>query len=208
MALIFDLDDTLFDHALAMERFLRGDYELTEQEVAAVLASAKRGKAPPDVLCRAIAAYVPRAPEVIWDEVQDRFGSYAKLSAPDVLDAARRLFTLGLLTNGGSRNQRNKIGALQLDRWIPADHIVVSGEIDAWKPDAKAFEAVLRACGADAARSVYVGDDPNHDIGGAQAVGMRTCWVARGRAFPDTPAPDWTIDSIADLADVWDEFPT
>ena len=36
---------------------------------------------------------------------------------------------LGILTNGPSTHQRNKIHALGLTRWIPEEHIVVSGDI-------------------------------------------------------------------------------
>ena len=42
--------------------------------------------------------------------------------------SGREVF-LGILSNGPSAHQWNKISALDLTKWIPEEHIVISGDI-------------------------------------------------------------------------------
>lgn len=207
-AILFDLDDTLFDHALAMSAFLRAEFNIGGETLARVLALDGRGRGPREPFCAAVGALVDLPGAEVWGAVQRSFGGYARLTAPDVVARASERFVVGVLTNGGRCNQMNKVRALGLAQWIDPDHIIISAQVGVAKPDPRAFAAALDAIGGIPATTVFVGDDPVDDIAGARGAGMRCCWVARGRSFPDTPAPDWTIESIADLPSAWDEFPT
>lgn len=84
---------------------------------------------------------------------------------------------LGILTNGPSEHQRNKIHALGLTRWIPERHMVVSGDIGASKPDRKAFRMFERKCCVRPEDTVMVGDNLEADIKGAEAAGWNALWV-------------------------------
>ena len=64
------------------------------------------------------------------------------------------------------------------------DAVVISAELGRRKPVPAIFEHALGRLGATAERTLFVGDDPNDDIEGAKAVGMRTAWVRPGVEAP------------------------
>jgi len=120
-----------------------------------------------------------------------------------LLDDLRRTYRLGLLTNGPVVAQHDKIRALG---WTDAfDALLVTGSLEAGKPDARAFETLLAELGTTAERTAYVGDDVEADVAGAAAAGLKPVQVC----YPGGPDPDPRAaahverDSlVADLADV------
>ncbi|MGM0590407.1 MAG: HAD family hydrolase [Halobacteriota archaeon] len=89
---------------------------------------------------------------------------------PEMLSTLSGAYRLGLLTNGPVVAQRAKLDRLP---WTDAfDVRLVTGELDAGKPDAAAFEALLEALGTTPEETVYVGDDVDADVAGASAAGM------------------------------------
>ena len=59
----------------------------------------------------------------------------------DTLDEIKhRGFILGLITDGRSVGQRNKINALKLDRWFDDENIIISEEFGSEKTDEKNFK--------------------------------------------------------------------
>jgi len=75
------------------------------------------------------------------------------------------------------------------------------------KPSAAFFAAALAELGADAARTVMVGDDVEGDVGGAQDAGLAGVLVRTGKFREDAVAasgiaPTRTIDSIADVPEL------
>ncbi|QCS41620.1 HAD family hydrolase [Natrinema versiforme] len=84
-------------------------------------------------------------------------------------------YRVGLLTNGPVRAQRDKLETLG---WEDAfDAALVTGELEAGKPDPRAFEAITDALGVDPVDAVYVGDEVEADIRGATEAGMRAIQV-------------------------------
>lgn len=69
---------------------------------------------------------------------------------------------LGVITDGRSETQWNKILALGLDRFIERKNIIVSGDIGEDKRTPHPFEALKSRVGAS--RYVYVGDNPSKDF--------------------------------------------
>jgi len=109
--------------------------------------------------------------------------------AESMLTALRRRYRVGLLTNGPTRAQREKLATLG---WEDAfDATVVSGELPAGKPDAAAFTALLDVLDAHADETVYVGDEVDADVGGASAAGLTVVQVV----FPGGPNPDPRADA-------------
>ncbi|WP_336025266.1 HAD family hydrolase [Halobellus salinisoli] len=87
-----------------------------------------------------------------------------------MLQRLREEYRVGLLTNGPRVAQRDKLSTLG---WADAfDAALVTGELDAGKPDVRAFEALLDALGSEADETVYVGDDVDADIAGAADAGL------------------------------------
>jgi 2-haloalkanoic acid dehalogenase type II len=74
------------------------------------------------------------------------------------------------------------------------------------KPDARIFEMLLGAARVRPERAVHVGDDPHADVEGARRAGIRAVWVNRGQAaWPaDLPAPDYSVGSLSELVTLLD----
>ncbi|MGE5175571.1 MAG: HAD family hydrolase [Hyphomicrobiales bacterium] len=83
------------------------------------------------------------------------------------------------------------------------DAVLDSARFGASKPDARIFEAALRAIDAGAERSWMVGDNPGADIEPALRMGLRACWVApESRRYPLEPAPTARVARFSDLEQV------
>jgi putative hydrolase of the HAD superfamily len=110
-----------------------------------------------------------------------------------VLRALAQQFTLGALTNGNADIAR--IGLDGLLRFC-----VTARETGVAKPHPAIFDAAAAAAGVPAEHILHVGDDPERDVHGARAVGMRTVWINRdGRAWPGGPPPDAQLNDLHGL---------
>jgi putative hydrolase of the HAD superfamily len=115
---------------------------------------------------------------------------------PDpVAESALQRWPCCVLTNGSDRLQRAKLAAITA--CVPTERVLVSGALGVAKPDVRAFRAAMALVGPSA---VMIGDDPRADIAGAQAVGLETVWMRRGRTWPaERPLPTRIIDRLEDL---------
>ena len=119
--------------------------------------------------------------------VELAFSQYRRLARgsfrlyPDVQGflgyAAARGVSLGLVTNGPSDVQRDKIDALGISRHTRA--VIISGEHGVAKPDPAIFHVALDALGVGPSVTWFVGDSLDHDIAGALSVGMTALWLNR-----------------------------
>jgi HAD superfamily hydrolase (TIGR01509 family) len=119
-----------------------------------------------------------------------------------MLDGLRdRGLAVAILSNGWNPLQLRKAQQAGFD-----GPVLVSSEIGVQKPEARAFEQLLRTLGTDAGATWYVGDDPRGDVAGAQAMGIRGVWMnwERGAYPPAIAPPDYTI---ADLSELLELFP-
>jgi len=111
---------------------------------------------------------------------------------PGLLADLRGRYRLGLLTNGSVRAQRSKLEAFD---WVDAfDATIVTGELEAGKPDERAFAAILDALGVAPEEAVYVGDDPDADVRGARAAGMKTVQVVFDGGPEPAPEADARVE--------------
>ncbi|BCS33498.1 HAD superfamily hydrolase [Luteitalea sp. TBR-22] len=209
MAVIFDLDDTLYrerrfvlsGHA-ALARVVADETGMPARVLFRFLARRFRRHGREGLLQAFCAAYalpvaeVPRYVEIIRTHAP-------RLRLPrtsrEVLAALRgQGRRLGVLTNGLPGTQRAKVAALGL-----AAHVDVVTYAQEHAPEGKpargCFVAALRALGVDAGRAVFVGDHPQKDIAGAAALGLRTIWLPdRATAIATTPA-DAVARTLADV---------
>ena len=218
----FDLDDTLYKEI----DYLKSAY----REIAGYAAEHCHGcSAPVSVLAH-------KAYEVMlaaYREGGDAFEALNKflglnLPASDYLyiyrnhkpkialseDVVRMLDTLkvkgvriGLITDGRSVQQRNKIEALGLSRWIDDEDMVISEEFGSEKPALANYEYFMKRY-PECQDFTYVGDNPRKDFIAPNALGWLTiCLMDDGRNihrqdFASTPAlalPEKTIESLKDL---------
>ena len=110
-----------------------------------------------------------------------------------VLETLAGKFILGALTNGNADVYKTDAGDY-------FDFAFLAEEVGASKPHPDMFHAALRRTGAAPHNVVHVGDDPEHDIAGAQAVGMQTVWMnSRGKEWPDRPRASREISNLRQL---------
>ena len=99
-----------------------------------------------------------------------------------VLNALRRRYRLGVVTNGIDRVQRARLAASGL---APLFEVVVTSQSCGYaKPDPRILQVALDALQTQARHAVYVGDDPATDGAAARAAGVRFVLVdhAGGRS--------------------------
>ncbi|MBZ4415805.1 HAD family hydrolase [Myxococcus sp. RHSTA-1-4] len=208
-AVFFDLDDTLIDRAGAFARYvedliLRHPSAFPEArragDVAALHAMDGRGSSDRTVFCRRVIDTFPGlglSPEALWQDMSSRLPTFVRPSAgPGALvEDLRRRVPVAVVSNGSGRVQRAKLERAHLTTLLP--EVFLSGEVGAEKPDPRIFRAALACVDREAAEVLHVGDDPERDIAGAARLGMATCWVSHGRAWPSgLPPPTFTVERI------------
>jgi len=116
----------------------------------------------------------------------------------DALPALTRLaarFPLVSLTNGNA--DIGRIGIAHLFRYS-----ISSRDCGVAKPAPEIFHAACARLGLPPQAVLHVGDDPELDVAGARAAGLRTTWVNRGgMAWSLSEQPDLTVLNLTELAD-------
>ena len=106
---------------------------------------------------------------------------YSMSLNPDVvsmLDFAKaHCDSLGIITNGESAHQHNKIHVLGLEKWILPELIVISGEHGCPKPNKKLFEIAAQKSGKTTDELIIIGDSFQNDIIPADELGWHTIWI-------------------------------
>ena len=131
------------------------------------------------------------------DERRARHAVFADVGA-----ALRQLhgeWRLGVLTNGASCLQREKLAASGLASHF--EEVVISGDFEAGKPDPAIFRHALDRLGHTNGGAVMVGDSLTRDIHGALAAGLDAVWLTRPGSHDDTPEATSTprITTLAEL---------
>ncbi|ELY54371.1 HAD-superfamily hydrolase [Natronococcus amylolyticus DSM 10524] len=131
-------------------------------------------------------------------EERDQRNVEALPGAAATLEALADEYALGLITNGLSAMQRQKLEATGLDRAF--ETTVFAGEDTAPKPDPEPFSVALDELGSSPERAVYVGNSLSSDVAGARAAGLDSVWVPRGtKTTNPEPRPSYVLESLAEL---------
>jgi putative hydrolase of the HAD superfamily len=105
-----------------------------------------------------------------------------------------------VVSNGDTRQQEIKIRKTGLDRYV-ADW-VISEEAGVSKPNPRIFAIAARRARMRLTDAWLVGESPEIDIGGAEALGIASVWLHRGRRwieprFAPTRSADGPIAAVA-----------
>jgi putative hydrolase of the HAD superfamily len=206
--LLCDLDDTVLDRAGTFEvwvqRFLRGrgldpglrDWLVVEDDQGrrprAELFAAVRGRA-------GIADPVEGLVESFYRDFAALFHCAPAVGA--ALERARGAgWRIALVTNGTAA-QELKILASGLDALV--DGWAVSGKEGTYKPQVRLLQIAAERVGEPLASAWMVGDSPEADIGAAQAAGIPSVWLRRGRRWPlSTFRPTLEADTFPAAVDL------
>lgn len=133
-----------------------------------------------------------------------------------------RGLTLGLLSNADEDFLQRALSRARLRFSV----IQTSESLRAYKPHRAVFLAACERLGTEPNETLYVGDSPIADVGGAHNAGLRTVWVRRvrdvepsgeeqataggdspaesaGDMLSRLPAPDLTVDSLRGILDAY-----
>jgi putative hydrolase of the HAD superfamily len=207
-AVLFDLDDTLYDYH---------EYARAGLRSAADLLAARTGERLHDELERlyfeegvtdgTFDALVERhdLPTSHVDDLVDAFHDAGEPLSPDpaaepVLSRLSETHRLGLVTDGRG-------GHAKLDRLGIGDHfdaVLVTPTVGCSKREPAAFERILSELSVPPTAAVAVGDDPRADVRTPNRLGMTTVRVRRGRYADLEPAgsdavPDHEIEALDEL---------
>ena len=91
---------------------------------------------------------------------------------------------IGVVTNGLVKTQQEKIVACKLEGFI--DFLLTSEEVGVKKPDPRLFLLALEKAKTRREDAVVIGDSWTLDVLGAQQAGIRSLWLNRGQE----PCPD------------------
>jgi FMN hydrolase / 5-amino-6-(5-phospho-D-ribitylamino)uracil phosphatase len=113
------------------------------------------------------------------------------------LEALRRQYKLGLVSNGNSYPHRCGLEG----RFA---FIVFSQDYGIEKPDPRLFQVAMHLAGCRPEEMLHVGDSLRNDVDGARRAGVRTAWLNRERrSNPTGIQPDWEIASLSELRNLW-----
>ncbi len=91
------------------------------------------------------------------------------------LEYLKKKYKLGVITNGHSVGQRQKMDKIGITPYF--DAILVSGDFAYRKPDVRLFQEACQQVGVLPKEAVFVGDMFHRDIVGAIEAGMRAIWM-------------------------------
>ncbi len=132
--------------------------------------------------------------EMFTEYVQSYEGAWRAF--PDAVPALRRLreigMIIGIITNGNHHQQTGKISRIGVDRLV---HRIYSSELMGHaKPAPEAFPVPCQEMQLSPGRTLYVGDNFRVDVDGARNAGLRAVHLDR-----EKPAGPRTVRSLADL---------
>ena len=209
-AVLFDLDDTLFDHqqsSITALEILRERYECfqstaveqLERDYFALLnelhPQVLDGKLTPDeARLQRFIRFFTQYGEIISTETalsESEFyrKSYLAARVPvpgalQLLEALKPKAKIGVVTNNLVSEQRSKLRACRLESLV--DVMVVSEEVGVTKPAPEIFHTALERLNVTAEEAVMVGDSWESDVVGAANAGIRAIWFNRnGLTSPD-----------------------
>jgi HAD superfamily hydrolase (TIGR01549 family) len=210
-AILFDLDDTLFDHrrsaraALTELHRLHGrgtDLDAFERlhtmflEVMHVEVLAGRiglDEARRERFRRVFLASGITLNDADVDAVASAYRSgymtarRALEGAADLLLAIRPHARIGIVTNNFLEEQRDKLAYCGLAELV--DVLIASEDVGVSKPERGIFDIALQRLGVSAEEAVMVGDSWANDIAGAVDAGIRAIWFNPDRRpAPATPS--------------------
>jgi putative hydrolase of the HAD superfamily len=120
----------------------------------------------------------------VWGEVRKQ--EYRLALFPDVIDGLDRLRSRGLIVAAISNiNQSAQKLCEEMKLTGHVDFATTSGETGFEKPDPRIFEAALRKARVTASEALFIGDQLESDIYGAENAGLRPILMDRFNGYPN-----------------------
>ena len=230
-AILFDVDDTLYDQVVpfqkAYEDLFEGRYDLPVEELY------KRSRYYSDEVFEKTQRGEMSVKEMHIYRVQQAFRSFGihitdeeALTFQQLYAANQKTLTIsetmseiiklcqakgikmGVITNGPSNHQWNKVKALNVMDYIPKEYIFVSGDVGVAKPQLEIFNHVQTKMNLNPQQTLFIGNTFSSDIIGAKQAGWKAIWLNRRQSANDEGAPqaDYCITNEKELYPLVVEF--
>jgi HAD superfamily hydrolase (TIGR01549 family) len=222
-AVLFDVDDTLFDRAMAqktvldlivkklpgifsglkpervLEAYLESDRVSTERFNAGATSEGIR-----DLRNRLFLQLLGLKEDLAAMISEMYVRDYPKVKTPvagaiPLVKKLSRKFRLGVVSNGLSDVQYTKLETMGLRDLFSC--VVLSEEFGIRKPDSKIFHHAVSFLHLQPAECLYVGDSYVNDVIGAKNAGMQTCWFNPESLKPpdENIKPDFIVNKLEEL---------
>lgn len=168
--IVFDLDDTIYKEI----EYLKSAYNEIAAKIAPII-SATTHDISTDMIKlyeqgENVFEYLTREFDLPYS-ITDLLNIYRKhIPQIDLTSNNKELFeilrnrniALGILTDGRTLTQKNKIKALGLDKYVKEEDIIISEEFGYGKPSTKGYEYFMGKY--PSAKFYYIGDNPKKDF--------------------------------------------
>jgi len=121
---------------------------------------------------------------------------------------ARTELLRGVVTNGLTVKQAEKLVRLGLEKSFSPGAIFISEEIGVAKPHPKIFLIACESLGVRPVEALYVGDHPVKDVDPAHEAGLKTCLRRGSGRHYETKGmydPDYEVKSLDELVELLEE---
>lgn len=115
----------------------------------------------------------------------------------ELLTTLKKSAVLGVVSNGLLNSQIEKLRVCQVAESL--DFIVISEAVGYKKPCKEIFELALKRADVKASEAVYVGDSWSYDVLPSVNVGMKAVWLNRYGLKCPNPSMAREIDSFVDV---------
>jgi len=170
-ALLFDLDNTLIDRDLALEKALtrQSNCSHTTRQLLE-LDDHGYGERSQFLAAWSDASGSTKTMRCLSKAICDELEPDQELLR--ALCRAKRRFTIGIISNGGVLNQQAKMQRAGLHQVFETSHVLISGGLSCAKPSAEIFRLGCRALQVPPAETLFIGDHPEVDVAGALRAGL------------------------------------
>lgn len=229
-AILFDLDDTLYDYESTHKKAINEVYSFLNKEIGMsrkkFLELFNQSKEEIKMELTGTASshnrvlYFQRLVEKTHGTLEsslvkklyriywDFFIKNIKIS-PEVLDTLKELkkrkIKIVLVSDMTTYVQLRKIIKLKINKYI--DYLVTSEEAGSEKPHSIMFLLALKKVDCLPKEAIMVGDSKNKDIAGANSAGIDTVWLHKSGSFPKERGykkPKYIIKKIPDILKILD----
>ncbi|EJQ94962.1 HAD family hydrolase [Bacillus cereus] len=190
--MLFDLDDTLLDRDMAVDKLfsiiLEKFYEDVKQHAVKNIMLQKfkeydkksYGHSDKVMVLESFFNEFPSKYRLPRNSIQDFWNNnFPKCfsinqSTINIINTIKLHVKVGIITNGSTQRQKAKIINTNLNRHF--DTIIISEETGFSKPDKRIFELALKKLNVQQEDVLFVGDDLEKDIAGCQNVNIKGIW--------------------------------
>ncbi|ULL16376.1 HAD family hydrolase [Paenibacillus sp. H1-7] len=122
----------------------------------------------------------------------------------DLLFKLRQQHFLGIVTNGTTSWQYDKIDALGIKSIIPAESVFISEKVGFEKPAPEIYYCAIEHFQVSPDQTLFVGDSWKNDVEGPSKLGIRSVWInKKGLPIPNKDIkPYGIISNINELNDL------